>query len=264
MSFPWRIGVEVELMAPPGLSRRTQAERLATDVGGSVGPFFHPQSELSLVPGTAVFENRTIGFEVLGAAGELIVRCVDDLTLQDDLDQHCAPRPGWFRVVSDDLRLLHLVARVGRADPGPLEALAPVAALFGTQPELFPEGMVRFFERWGPDLRRRVGANAACRRLGGWPDELRRTVSVPGFEALDWQACKERLQAVGLSKYCDFNLKNLVHDVPGKPTFEVRILPGLVESAPILRNIELFETVLRQLLEAEPTENMGRKLLGML
>lgn len=339
MSPVWRVGVEVELIAPPGLSRRTLAERLARDARGSVRRFFHPQSELSLVPGTPVFENLTIGFEVLGAAGELIARCVDDLTLQDDLDRERAPQPGWFRVVSDDLRLLHLVARTGRADAGPLEALAPVSALFGTQPETFPAGMVRacdesrapiaiatplpgererpceivtpplgadraerleallaparelgfriaresathihfdaaplrsaptiarlvrFFERWGPELRQRVGTNPACRRLGGWPDELRRTVSEPGFEGLDWLAAKERLQAVGLSKYCDFNLKNLVHDIPGKPTFEVRILPGLADSAPILKHIELFETLLRRLVEAEPTEEAAKELL---
>ncbi|WP_366522182.1 amidoligase family protein [Candidatus Accumulibacter sp. ACC003] len=304
-------------------------------------PFFHPQSELSLVPGTPVFENLTIGFEVLGAAGEPIARCVDDLTLQDDLDRQCLPQPGCFRIVGDDLRLLHLVARTGRADAGPLEALAPVCQLFGTQPELFPGGMVRacdesrapiaiatplpgererpceivtpplgadraerleallaparelgfriaresathvhfdaaplrsartiarlvrFFERWGPELRRRVGTNPACRRLGGWPDELRQTVSEPGFEDLDWPAAQERLQALGLSKYCDFNLKNLVHDIPGKPTFEVRILPGLADAAPILKNIELFETLLRRLIEGEPTDEWAKELLGM-
>lgn len=340
MSAVWRVGIEIELMAPPGLSRRTLAERLASEAGGSVRPFFHPQSELSLVPGTPVLDNLTLGFEVLGRDGELIARCVDDVTLQDDLDRNRAPQPGWFRVVSDELRLLHLVARTGRADAGPLEALAPVAALFGTHPEVFPEGMVRicdesrapiaiamplpgerertceivtpplgadradrlqallvpaqalgfrvaresathihfdaaplrcartiarlvrFFERWGPALRQRVGTNPACRRLGGWPDALRETVSAPGFENLSWPAAQERLQATGLSKYCDFNLKNLVHDVPGKPTFEVRILPGLSETGLIMKQVELFETVLRQLLETEPTQNWTQALLG--
>lgn len=121
--------------------------------------------------------------------------------------------------------------------------------------------MVRFFERWGPQLRQRVGTNPACRRLGGWPDELRRTLSEPGFEDLDRLAARARLQAVGLSKYCDFNLKNVVHDLPGKPIFEVRILPGLAASAPILKNIDFFETLLRRLVEAEPTEEAAKELL---
>ena len=107
----WPIGVEVELLAPPGSSRRTLADRLAAAAGGTVRPFFYPQSDLSLVPGVPVFDNLTLGFEVRDAAGGLIARCVDDLTLQQDLDRERAPVPGWFRVVSDDLRLLHLVAR---------------------------------------------------------------------------------------------------------------------------------------------------------
>jgi hypothetical protein len=320
----WCIGVELELLAPRGSSRRDLAERL-----GSVSTFFHPQSEPSLVPGVPVFDNLTLGFAVTAPDGAPVARCVDDLTLQDDLEREHPPAPGWFRIVSDDLRLLRLVARVGRADAGPLEALRPVAALFGTEPEIFPDGsiritdedrapiaiamplpgererpcelvtppidrdhaarldallaparelgfglaresathvhydaaplcsartirnLIRILDARGEELKRLVGVNPACRRLGAWPDALRPIVFAPDFVELDWPDAKERLQRAGLTKYCDFNLRNFVHDVPGKLTFEVRVLPGLAETGPILAGAALFEAVLRRALEAD-------------
>lgn len=111
------------------------AQAIADAHGGVVRRVFQHDSEPALVPGTPVFENLTLGFEVRDARGDLIARLVDDLTLQADLDREADPTPGWFRVVSDDRRLLHLVRRHGRADAGPVEALAPVAALFGTRIE---------------------------------------------------------------------------------------------------------------------------------
>ena len=319
----WRIGCEIELLAPPGMSRRTLAEHYAR-AAGSVAPFFHPQSELSLVPDTPVFENLTLGFEARDAAGQTIARCVDDLTLVADLDRERPPQPGWFRVVSDDTRLLALVARVGRADAGPLEAVAAVAALYGTEPEVFPEGMVRVTDRNRspiaiatplpgererpceivtppldadhaarldallaparalgftipaeaavhvhfdgapfrdarafrelvhlvarelPALKDRVGTNPRCRRLGGWPPALHELVDAPGFAELAWPDAQARLQELGLTKYCDVNLKNIVHDIPDKPTIEVRVLPGLIDATAILERAALFEDLLRR------------------
>ncbi|MBX3161866.1 MAG: amidoligase family protein [Deltaproteobacteria bacterium] len=318
----WKIGVEVELVAPRGSSRRALAERLAGP-GGSVRAFFHPQSELSLVPDTPVFENLTLGYEARDAAGALVGRFVDDVTLQDDLDREAAPRDGWFRVVSDDARLLQLVARVGRADAGPLEAVAEVARLFGTEPDVFPGGMVRVVDRnsapiaiatplpgererpceivtppisedhaarldallaparalgftlpaeaathihydrealrdarvfrdlvrlvapWAEALKALVGTNPRCRRLGPWPDDLHDVVEAPGFAALAWPDARERLAELQLTKYCDVNLKNVVHDVVDKPTIELRILPGHATSRPILEGAALFEGFLR-------------------
>lgn len=324
----WTIGCELELLAPRGSSRRTLAEHYARAAGGAVRPFFHPQSELSLVPDTPVFENLTLGFEAVDAAGAVIARCVDDLTIADDLDRARPPVSGWFRVISDDARLLELVAQVGRADAGPLEAVARVADLYGVAPELFPEGMVRVTDRnrapiaiaaplpgererpceivtppiardhaarleallgparalgftipveaathvhydgaalrdprafrnlvrlvetWSPALKRLVGTNPRCRRLGGWPDALHDVVEAPDFAALAWEDAVPRLAEVGLTKYCDVNVKNIVHDIPGKPTIEVRVLPGLLDTAAVLDGAALFEGVLRLAVEA--------------
>ncbi len=330
MRIEWTIGVEVELLAPRGSSRKALADHLAASAGGRTRTFFHPQQELSLVPNVPVFENLTLGFEALDARGELIARCVDDLTLQDDLDPHCAPVPGWFRVVGDDMRLLGLVKRHGRADASPMDAVAPVAELFGTTPERFPDGiirvtdelrapiaiasplpgererpceivtpplardhatrlerlleparamgftlakesathihfdatrlrsprvfanLVRLFDAWGPTLKRVVGTNPACRRLGGWPDALLALVNDHDFVSMSWEEAREPLQALELTKYCDFNVKNVVHEIPGKPTFEVRVLPGLTDAEPILACAALFESVLRLAVDSDP------------
>lgn len=328
MTINWKIGVELELLAPRGASRRTLAETLSAAAGGVVHPFFHPQSEPSLVPGVPVFDNLTLGFAAQAATGEVIARCVDDLTLQEDLERERPSQPGWFRIVSDDMRLLLLVARTGRADAGPREALAPLAALFGTELEAFPDGMyrvcdetgaplalgttlpgererpcelvtpplsndhatrleallaparelgftlaresathlhfdatelraapvvqrlVRFLRAWGPALKILVETNPACRRLGDWPEGLRGAIEAEDFPSLSWPEAQAALGDVGLSKYCDFNLRNFVHDVPGKPTFEVRVLPGLHETGHIIEGAALFEGVLRHVVDS--------------
>ena len=320
----WQAGFEFELLAPPGASRRTLADALAATCGGTVRVVFHHETELSQVPGTPVFDNLSQGFEVLDAHGAWLARCVDDSTLQQGLNPQAAGLPGWFRIVSDDRRLLQLVARVGRADGTPHDALAPVAALFGTQAELLPGGLVRIttldhaplaiaaplpgerergcelvtppllhhhaqridallgparalgftlaFESathvhfdaaalhharvianlvallhcWGPTLKWLVQCNPACRRLGDWPAALLDMVGERSFHQLQWPQARAKLQTLGLSKFCDFNLKNTVHDVPGKPTFEVRVLPGLLSGEAAVASAALFEALLQR------------------
>lgn len=327
-------------MAPRGRSRLDLASALAGPQG-SVERFFHPQSEPSKVPGTPVFDNLTPGFVARDALGVEVARCVDDLTLQHNLDRNAAPQPGWIRIVSDDGRLLRLVERTCDA-AAPLEAvLDPIVALFGGELTEGPGGMrraadatgapiaiaaplpgererpcelitppidadlsarleallgparalgftvpreaavhlhfeaaplrsagavralVALWTTWGPTLRWLVGVNPWCRRLGPWPEKLHAVVQDPGFADLPWEAARSRLEGVGLSKYCDLNLKNMVHEVPGKPTVEVRVLPGAREARPIVEGALLFEALLRLALqqEAAPSEvdSAGRR-----
>jgi len=129
----WKIGLEVELLAPRGLSRRTLAEAIAHQCGGSVERFFHIQAEPSLVPNKPVFHNLTLGFRVLDAAGRWRVSCVDDLTLQDDLDRQRPPLPGWYRIVGDEIRLLRLVQAQCEAEASADSVLEPIARLFHTR-----------------------------------------------------------------------------------------------------------------------------------
>ncbi len=78
--------------------------------------------------------------------------CVDDLTLQDDLVKQTPGKPGWYRVLSDDERLLRLIQQ--QADPeAPLgQVLAPIASLFGTEPHPGPGGMVRVNDSAGASV----------------------------------------------------------------------------------------------------------------
>lgn len=128
-----RTGFEIELMAPPGVSRRTLAQDLAAGCGGQVRSVWHHDSEPSLVPGLGRFLHLTQGFEVRRADGDLLCTLVDDVTLLDGLNPRAKPPPGWFRILCDDSRLLRLLAR--HSDPaGALpDALDATAALWGSE-----------------------------------------------------------------------------------------------------------------------------------
>jgi hypothetical protein len=93
-------------------------------------------------------------------------------------------------------------------------------------------------------LKALVGTNPNCSRLGPFPDEVIATLSAPGFAALDWPRAQARLAELDITKYCDFNLLNMVRDIPDKPTFEVRIFPGTMEPEAILRWARLFVAIL--------------------
>jgi len=323
LTISWKVGFEIELMAPAGRTRADLAARTSRRLGGTVGRFFHPQSESSAGQTRPVFENLTLGFEAIGPDGRRIAAFVDDLTLQADLDKRAAPRPGWYRIVADDARLLQLVAR--HCDPSaPLATvLNPLAALFGTEAQPQPAGMVRIVDRRGASvaigaplpgererpceivtapieadhatvvgglladaraegfglpregathlhfdaaplrsarviaaivalfgahgaaLKRLVGANPHCVRLGPWPPALADLTRSEAFAAMDWPSARSALGTLGLSKYCDFNLLNIVNEDPDKHTFEVRILPAHLTPEPIVEATVLFEAMLR-------------------
>ena len=322
MSPPWKAGFEIELLAPRSQSRADLALRIARLYGGYVRRFFHPQQEPSKVPGKPKFENITHGFEALDSLGHPLARFVDDVTLQAGLDRSRVPLPGWYRIVTDDGRLLRLLIR--HCEPGaPLDCvLRPIAALFGTTAYADPSGMVkvsddrgvsvaiaaplpgereraceivtpplgeerdallclllnkartagfsvplegathihfdagpllsasaianlvRVLSVHGDALKRLVGTNPNCIRLGKWPDALHTLVASPGFAALDWPTAQQALATVGLQKYCDFNLLNIATQNAAKHTFEVHVLPASLEPQPILDAAELFNSIL--------------------
>jgi hypothetical protein len=81
------------------------------------------------------FLHLTQGFEVVRDSGDLLCTLVDDVTIVADLDPSAAAPPGWHRLLTDDSRLLQLLARL--SDPGgPLDtALDGVASLWGERVE---------------------------------------------------------------------------------------------------------------------------------
>ena len=318
----WKIGFEIETLAPRGCSRRDLADRIARNRRGSIRSFFHPQSEPSQVPGQPIFENLTHGFAAHDENGVWIASFVDDLTLRAGLDREAEPRSGWYRIVADDARLLQLVTL--HCDPNaPAEhVLDPLAALFGTAAEpregrmirvadrrnvavalcaLLPgererpceivtapiekghedavsellraaremgfsvprEGaihlhfdgarlcsavviarLVRLLSMHREALRTLVGVNPNCIRLGSWPDELMERIADPSFASMTWDEARQCLGEVKLTKYCDFNLLNLVTGNAAKHTFEVRILPVSLQPEPIMAAARLFEALL--------------------
>jgi hypothetical protein len=323
----WKIGVEIELIAPIGKTRADLAWAIAQARGGRVRRFFHRQAEPIKTQNQSVFENLTLGFEAIDAKGAVIARFVDDLTLQADCERNAAPLPGWYRIVADDARFLSLITR--HCDPhAPLEAvLDPIAALFGTAPQRHPSGMVRVSDdqdqsiaigaplpgqrerpceiitpplfvdqeealeallaparaagfaapiegathihfdaaplteaatiarlaqtllRHGAQMKRLLGANPNCVRLGAWPAAFAALSESPAFAALDWPSARAAMLETGLSKYCDYNLINIAKANAAKHTFELRVLPTHLHARPIMAAGELFAGLLRWCVE---------------
>lgn len=114
--------------------------------------FFHPQAEPSLVANKPVFQNLTLGFRVLDRNGHWQLSCVDDLTLQDDLDPHRPPLPGWYRIVGDEIRLLRLVEAQCDPEVSHDRVLEPLARLFHSQVTQNSAGMARVTDTEGASL----------------------------------------------------------------------------------------------------------------
>jgi hypothetical protein len=96
----------------------------------------------------------------------------------------------------------------------------------------------------GPALKQKFKTNPNCVRLGPWPHDLCALTDSWDFQALDWPGAIAALKPLGLSKYVDFNLANLIGADPAKHTFEVRILPAHLDPAPILAAAAWFEALL--------------------
>jgi hypothetical protein len=128
-----RVGVEIELLTPRGRTRADLAGAIADRVGGRVEPVFHRDSEPSAVPGMSSFRHLTRGFTVLDGAGDEVCSVVDDITIVAGLDVRAAPLPGWHRIVTDDPRLLNLLATTCDPAADLADVLDPVARLFGTR-----------------------------------------------------------------------------------------------------------------------------------
>jgi hypothetical protein len=61
---------------------------------------------------------------------------------------------------------------------------------------------------------------------------------------MEWDVAVEKLRDCKLSKYCDFNLVNVIGENSRKQTFEVRILPSTMDAERIIRAAKLFEAIL--------------------
>jgi len=107
------------------------------------------------------------------------------------------------------------------------------------------QNMVRLFETHRETLREICQTNPNCRRLGPYAQSVLDVVFADDFATLDWPEARERLLGSGLTKYCDFNLVNLVAGHTNKHTLEVRILGPDLDAASIVERAALFERILR-------------------
>lgn len=112
--------------------------------------------------------------------------------------------------------------------------------------------LVNLLWAYGPTLKWLVGSNPHCQRLGLWPSELLTLVRESGWSDLPWNRAREQLKTIPLTKYCDFNLKNIVYAPRHKHTFEVRILPVHLTLPPLLEAIDLMVDLVNRALDPAP------------
>lgn len=318
---PEKFGVEVELLAPSGSDRKVLAQAIAVKLKGLVEPFFHLDSEPSRVEGKPIFYHLTQAFEVVSLSGEMLVQCLDDITIQNGLDKSTKPKAGWYRILSDDIRLLRLTHRHANANGSIDQSLQGIAELFGVGVEVAEGGVYRVADETGASialaaplpgererpcelvtaplaannieplriyletarelgfeipsegathfhfdggffnnpamllktarflhqyrlvLRRMMNTNLNCRRIGDWPHEFLELIKTDELLSLDWEACRERIAETGITKYCDFNIRNLIFNAPKKHTLEVRMLPATLSTGTLLRMLRCFNAI---------------------
>jgi len=221
MTLSWKMGFEIEIMAPVGGTREELAQRIARRHNGSVRRFFHPQSEHSRVPGQPVFENLTLGFEVLDGRGTPIASFVDDLTLQRDFEKSAGARAGWYRIVADDARLLRLATQHCDAS-APLETvLIPLAKLFGTEQQIHPNGLVHVVDKSGASIA--IGAP-----LPGERERPCEIVTAP--IARDHAAILDELLSEAVEEGCMVPVEGATHiHFDTTPLLSARVMARLVD-----------------------------------
>jgi Putative amidoligase enzyme len=197
-----RVGVEIELLAPPGSTRADLAGAIAGRVGGRVAPVFHRDSEPSAVPGMSSFRHLTRGFTVVDGDGVEVCSVVDDITIVAGLDVRATPLPGWHRIVTDDARLLNLLAEVCDPAADLAEVLKPVAALFGTEVQQAGESIHKVTDRDGSSV-------AMVAPLPGERHRPAEIVTVP--LVADHAAALERLLAPARELGCTVPVEAAVH-----------------------------------------------------
>jgi len=239
----WKVGYEIELLAPVGKNRRDLAEAIATHVGGTVRRCFHLESEPSKVPGMALFRTLTLGFEVVDGQGRSLGRCVDDLTLQADLDKSAPPTPSWYRIVSDDLRLLGLVMRHCDPEQDRERVLGPVADLFGVAVDRGPGGMFRVRDELGAPI-------AIAAPLPGQRDRPCELVTAP----IDGD------RGLVLGPLLD-TVRELGFGVPKEAALHIHFDGGALCSAPVFaRLVQTFDARREELRERFGTNPNCRRL----
>ena len=126
-------------------------------------------------------------------------------------------------------------------------------------PEAFAN-LVRLFGHWREVLWLTLETNPACRRLAPLPVDLVDLVERDWRDTSDgtgWARLQKAARAVGVTKYADVNLAQLVNERPVRDTVEVRILPGAIDGAEIVRRAAVVEALLTRCLDPRPLPRPG-------
>lgn len=305
-----KVGLELELLAPPGLTRDDLARALARELGGAVTFGWKYHGAGALPDGRP--DCRLTSAARVEVKGKWFASFVDDPTLRDDLPERDALS---FAARTDDVRLAAFIERrcwhrdarqrlhaltttfdareteEGLVDPWglplvrwhvepaerarvcevvlrpladrerpavlrrvmrraaalgftvPLEAA--VHAHFDAAPFRSTRALRRLVLEWSAEWRARFEPNPRCRKLGPFPEPVRRVAR----EASDDDAFEVIAAGVllaGLGRELDLNLLGLVERFPRHPTVEVRCLPGSLDAEATLQRLALAETFLRQ------------------
>jgi len=92
-----------------------------------------------------------------------------------------------------------------------------------------------------------------------------KALAKPDFAQFTWDEVRATLIGVGLTKYCDYNLVNMINQDPAKDTLEVRILPGMMDAEDIIRSAAFFAAFLRWCCDVEqaPVASLNELIAAM-
>ena len=118
--------------------------------------------------------------------------------------------------------------------------------------------VVRLFAHWREPLGAALGTNPACRRLAPLPAALVELV-VQGWadDADAWARLRAAVREVGVTKFADVNLTQLVSERPLRDTLEVRILPGAIDADEIVGRAALVHALLLRCTGGDPLPRPG-------
>ena len=119
--------------------------------------------------------------------------------------------------------------------------------------------VVRLFGHWREVLWSVLDTNPSCRRLAPLPADLLDLVERPwrDEDRTGWSHLQEAARAVGVTKYADVNLTQLLSDRPLRDTVEVRVLPGDIDARTIVRRAVVVESLLTRCLDPRPIPRPG-------
>ena len=128
-----KVGYELELLTPVGLTRKSIAEAFAKKYALKLKSNFHRESELW--PGS---QNKT-SYYCLTKCFELwnsnhwSFRFVNDMTIQESLIVNTPESEDWYHILSDDIRLIDLILQNCNSDSKTSEILKPIADFYKTE-----------------------------------------------------------------------------------------------------------------------------------